>query len=122
MAQHLFRTPLLAAIIVALLSSAMPAIATEGTSGEPALVKRVQADGTARWERVSNAQMRALVSRTPGAVIAVSEDALITQLAAPNDPLYSEQWNFQQIQAEAAWTHATGLGVVVAVIDSGVTP
>lgn len=122
LAQHLFRTPLLAAIIVALLSSAMPAIATEGTSGEPVLVKRVQADGTARWERVSNAQMRALVSRTPGVIIAVSEDAVVTQLAAPNDPRYSEQWNFQQIQAEAAWMHATGFGVVVAVIDSGVTP
>ena len=122
MAQHLFRTPLLAAIIVALLSSAMPAIATEGTSGEPALVKRVQADGTARWESVSDAQMRALVSRTPGVIIAVSEDAVFTQFTAPNDPLYPEQWNFTQIQAEAAWTHATGFGVVVAVIDSGVTP
>ncbi len=42
-------------------------------------------------------------------------------LAAPNDPLYSDQWSLQNFGLEAAW--ATDFGnnnVVVAVIDSGV--
>lgn len=41
--------------------------------------------------------------------------------AAPNDPLYPEQWNFHGIKVEQAWDlGATGEGVVVAVLDSGV--
>ncbi|GAB4467190.1 MAG: hypothetical protein OHK0029_38980 [Armatimonadaceae bacterium] len=38
----------------------------------------------------------------------------------PNDPRYSEQWNFQMIGAESAWKRARGNGIVVAVIDTGV--
>lgn len=38
----------------------------------------------------------------------------------PNDPLYMYQWNFEQVGAEDAWSTATGKGVVVAVIDTGV--
>lgn len=49
-------------------------------------------------------------------------DGLMTAFAtsAPNDPLYMFQWNFDQINAEGAWPQATGKGVVVAVIDTGV--
>lgn len=39
----------------------------------------------------------------------------------PNDPLYPRQWNFAPIQAPAAWELADGSGVVVAVVDSGVS-
>jgi serine protease len=38
----------------------------------------------------------------------------------PNDPYYSAQWNFPKVQAPNAWTRSTGLGVKVAVVDSGV--
>jgi serine protease len=39
----------------------------------------------------------------------------------PNDPLYGKQWNLKMVDAEKAWSHkATGKGVVVAVIDTGV--
>jgi serine protease len=38
----------------------------------------------------------------------------------PNDPRYSEQWNFEMIGAESAWKRTRGKGVVVAVIDTGV--
>jgi serine protease len=39
----------------------------------------------------------------------------------PNDPRFSEQWNMQLIGAEEAWgREATGKGVTVAVIDTGV--
>jgi serine protease len=39
----------------------------------------------------------------------------------PNDPRYSEQWNFRMIGAEDAWTRSRGKGVTVAVIDTGVS-
>jgi hypothetical protein len=41
--------------------------------------------------------------------------------ATPNDPRYGEQWNFQMVGAEAAWKRSRGTGVVVAVIDTGVS-
>lgn len=37
-----------------------------------------------------------------------------------NDPLYQFQWNFDQVNAEAAWKSADGGSTVVAVIDTGV--
>ena len=39
----------------------------------------------------------------------------------PNDPRYGEQWNFQMIGAEDAWKKSRGKGVVVAIIDTGVS-
>ncbi|MBI3073283.1 MAG: peptidase S8 [Deltaproteobacteria bacterium] len=38
----------------------------------------------------------------------------------PNDPLYKHQWNMQMVRMPEAWDVATGAGVVVAVIDTGV--
>ncbi len=38
----------------------------------------------------------------------------------PNDTYYSYQWHMPQIQMEQAWDVASGSGVVVAVIDTGV--
>lgn len=38
----------------------------------------------------------------------------------PNDPLFGRQWSLPLINAPAAWELATGAGVTVAVIDSGV--
>lgn len=40
--------------------------------------------------------------------------------AFPNDPKYRFQWHLDQIQMQAAWPKATGRGVIVAVIDTGV--
>jgi serine protease len=39
---------------------------------------------------------------------------------APNDPFYSYQWHFNQINMESAWDSSTGSGVIVAVLDTGV--
>jgi serine protease len=65
------------------------------------------------------------IYRTP--VIEDSEPASDAGTAAddsgkwkPNDPRYGEQWNFRMINAEGAWEHTRGKGVVVAVIDTGV--
>src|SRR2546423_3627005 len=40
--------------------------------------------------------------------------------ADPNDPGFPLQWNLQMIGAPAAWQHATGSGVTIAIVDSGV--
>lgn len=40
----------------------------------------------------------------------------------PNDPKYRYQWHLDQIHMPEAWTHNQGDGVVVAVVDTGVTP
>ncbi len=39
----------------------------------------------------------------------------------PNDPFYKHQWHLDQIQMPAAWQRSRGQGVVVAVIDTGVS-
>ena len=40
----------------------------------------------------------------------------------PNDPLFAEQWGMTKIEAPQAWqeTNATGYGIKIAVVDSGV--
>lgn len=38
----------------------------------------------------------------------------------PNDPRFSEQWSFQTVGGQNAWGYATGRGVVVAVVDTGI--
>src|SRR5262245_61804615 len=41
--------------------------------------------------------------------------------AAPNDPLYGDQWGLAQVGATCAWASTTGSpNVTVAVVDSGV--
>ena len=40
---------------------------------------------------------------------------------APNDPEYSKQWNFRNINIEKAWDETKGEGITVAVIDTGVS-
>ncbi len=51
---------------------------------------------------------------------AVEPQRLFHAYGAPNDPRYSEQWNFKRIGMEKAWDVTRGKGVVVAVIDTGV--
>jgi serine protease len=42
-------------------------------------------------------------------------------LTAPNDPDYTKQWNFRNINVEQAWDETRGDGITVAVIDTGVS-
>ena len=39
---------------------------------------------------------------------------------AATDPMQSRQWGLTQVRAAAAWASATGEGVVIAIVDSGV--
>jgi serine protease len=40
---------------------------------------------------------------------------------APNDPMYSKQWNLQYIGIEPSWAETKGNGITVAVIDTGIS-
>jgi hypothetical protein len=40
----------------------------------------------------------------------------------PDDPMYKSQWHFTMVNAEGAWQVTKGEGVIVAVIDTGVSP
>jgi subtilisin family serine protease len=46
--------------------------------------------------------------------------AAVPAVAAPDDPLYADQWGPQQVRAEQAWGTSTGSGTIIGVVDSGV--
>jgi serine protease len=64
----------------------------------------------------------------PEALTAPEDEALPVPQTAPqhqgfpNDPKYKFQWHLDQIRMPAAWKLGQGTGVVVAVVDTGVSP
>ncbi|WP_461164837.1 S8 family peptidase [Arthrobacter sp. R4-81] len=59
-----------------------------------------------------------------GAVTYVEPNARMSASLTPNDPRYSEQWDFTAtngMRIPGAWDISTGTGVNVAVIDTGIT-
>jgi serine protease len=46
--------------------------------------------------------------------------ARVQAFFVPNDPLVKEQWHMQRIGAPRAWDFASGRGVTVAVVDTGI--
>src|SRR5947208_6371635 len=66
----------------------------------------------------------AKLQAVPG--VTVEKDAWMTAQSVPNDPLYAQQWDLSEptggINAPGAWNVASGQGVTVAVIDTGITP
>ncbi len=46
--------------------------------------------------------------------------ARVRAFFVPNDPLLKDQWNMERIGATRAWDFATGRGVTVAVVDTGI--
>ena len=64
--------------------------------------------------------------RSDPSVLSVEPNALMVPLLTPNDTRYPEQWHYNEstggINAVPAWDRATGSGVVVAVIDTGIVP
>jgi serine protease len=73
--------------------------------------------------RAAQAFMRKL--RNDARVEYVQVDKRMHALFTPNDTLYPQQWHYSDatagIGAPAAWDVATGSGVVVAVVDTGIT-
>ena len=40
--------------------------------------------------------------------------------SAPNDPFYTNQWALATINAEKAWQKATGKGIRIGIVDTGI--
>jgi len=53
-------------------------------------------------------------------VTALVVDMAAAAPAGPNDPLFAKQWGLSAIGAPEAWASATGTGVVIGVVDTGV--
>jgi serine protease len=66
----------------------------------------------------------ARLARDPS-VAYVDFDRRVHHTMTPNDPSYASQWHYfdatSSIRADTAWDTATGNGIVVAVIDTGIT-
>ncbi|MBN2799739.1 MAG: peptidase S8 [Deltaproteobacteria bacterium] len=64
---------------------------------------------------------RALQQHTARGGALVEANRPVRGLSTVNDPLHSYQWNFDMLGAEQIWDYATGRGVTVAVVDTGVS-
>ncbi len=51
----------------------------------------------------------------------IEANYLYHALETPNDPEYTKQWNFRNINVEQAWDETKGQGTTVAIIDTGVS-
>jgi serine protease len=77
--------------------------------------------------KLDHAHAKALLARLardPN-VAYVDFDRRMHRTLTPNDPMYSSQWHYFEaaasIRADVAWNTANGAGVVVAVLDTGIT-
>jgi subtilisin family serine protease len=62
-----------------------------------------------------------LLSAASASALALGAAAAVPASAAgTGDPLAPKQWGLDQVRAPAAWSSATGSGVTIAVLDSGV--
>jgi len=52
---------------------------------------------------------------------AVNHNYIYHTFKTPDDPYFTKQWNFRDINVEPAWDETQGDGVTVAVIDTGIT-
>ncbi|MGX7827922.1 S8 family peptidase [Actinokineospora sp. 24-640] len=75
-------------------------------------------------DRAGAARLMAELRKQDG-VVAVEPDLLMTAQSVPGDPSYGQQWHLFEPQAgmnlPTAWDTADGAGVVVAVLDTGIT-
>jgi serine protease len=55
----------------------------------------------------------------------IEEDRIMQIMATPSDPQYNNQWHYYEstggLNLPTAWNSSTGSGVVVAVLDTGIT-
>ncbi len=92
---------------------------------EPAGVKAMSGTEAASPVRsLSSAEHTALVQRlamAPGVRYAES-NLRVMPFAVPNDPRYSQQWHYPNMNLPAAWDITTGKdSIVMAVVDTGIT-
>ncbi len=66
---------------------------------EQAAVKRLQADPNVKFAEV---------------------DQVMPAAGAANDPYYASEWHLPDVGAPTAWNYATGSGIIIAILDTGV--
>ncbi|KAM3094882.1 DUF5942 domain-containing protein [Phormidesmis sp. 146-35] len=54
-------------------------------------------------------------------VVGKNSQSIQPTTQAPNDPLYSQQWNLHSLGVETSWQETKGSGATVAVIDTGIS-
>jgi subtilisin family serine protease len=59
------------------------------------------------------------LAKNPHVKFAELDEAMRPELI-PNDPYYGNAWHLPRIDAPSAWDASTGLGVTVAILDTGV--
>lgn len=64
--------------------------------------------------------VRLLAALTLAAAIVGGSVGLAPPAGATNDPFFARQWGLSQIGAPQAWSTATGAGVTIGVVDTGV--
>ena len=92
----------------------------------PGGVRRVRvplAEGLAGGEAARSTLGAALALEGAPGVRYAEPNGIARPLAVPNDPLYDLQWHYEQIHLPQAWEVTKGSSaVIVAVIDTGITP
>ena len=77
-----------------------------------------------KLDRAGAATLMRQIAANPN-VEYVEIDAILRPTLTPNDTSYGQQWGYQDadagIRANQAWDVATGSGIIVAVIDTGIT-
>ena len=116
---------------VAQVQQALDRVKPHGTSGVLGLrhVRRlsVGADVVRAPHKLAPAEAETLMREIAAQpdVEYVEVDRLLQAVLTPNDTRYNEQWQYFDatggIRANEAWDSATGTGVVVAVLDTGMT-
>lgn len=78
-----------------------------------------------KLDKAESKQLMVELMKDPN-VLVVEPDIRLTARFVPNDPLYAQQWHYKNgaggINLEPAWDITKGAGVVVGVIDTGITP
>ena len=81
-------------------------------------------EASAKLDRAGATILMRQIAANPN-VEYVEIDAILRPLLTPNDTDYAQQWGFQDadagIRANQAWDVATGSGIIVAVLDTGIT-
>ncbi len=73
-------------------------------------------------EHAEYADGHGIAEATAAVPAAAAPDPAPRIFGYPNDPMYDRQWNFPMVGAQVGWRAGGGKGVIVAVIDTGVSP
>lgn len=114
------------------LQRSLDAAATRGRAGKALSVKHLRrlavgAEVIRADRKLDRAEAETLMRQLAADpnVEYVEVDRMLQAVLTPNDTRYPEQWGYQDadagIRANEAWDTATGTGVVVAVLDTGIT-